>query len=51
MDEQDLSGQRRGKGIPGRGQRKERLRGGREVAYSGNFSWVGMAGMEKMAGD
>lgn len=36
------------KGIPGRGQKKQRPRGGREnVAYSGNFSWVGMAGMEK----
>ena len=30
MDEQDLSGQRRGKGIPGRGQRKQRPRGGRD---------------------
>lgn len=30
MDEQDLSGQRRGKGIPGREQKKQRPRGGRE---------------------
>lgn len=33
----------------GRGSRG--LEVGEIMAYSGNFSWVGMAGMEKMAGD
>ena len=33
----------------GRGSRG--LEVGEIMAYSGNCSWVGMAGMEKMAGD
>ena len=32
-------------------RRSRGLEVGENVAYSGNFSWVGMAGMEKIARD
>lgn len=46
----ELAGQK-GEGVPGRGWRRQRLRGGRDGGVFGELPWLGTAGVGKVAED